>query len=137
MPRTGGALDGGDERAGAFVVAQGVHTDPGAAGGLGDAQARLGAGASGPGYRPRLEVISAGKWLAAMTIQEMAYVDPERAFADLMWDERFGDRHTAMTVLMCAADAGDIHGALAGALLTDDEMLAPDEWIDYPDPFGD
>jgi hypothetical protein len=26
---------------------------------------------------------------------------------------------------------------LAGALLTDGEMLAPDEWIDYPDPFGD
>jgi hypothetical protein len=44
-----------DDRAGAFVVAQGVHADPGAAGGLGDTQARLGVAASRPGYRLRLD----------------------------------------------------------------------------------
>jgi G3E family GTPase len=85
-----------------------------------------------------LRVSAAGKWLAAMTTQEAAYVNPERrAFADLMWDRRFGDRHTAMAILLCGADATEIHAALAGALLTDDEMLAPDRWADYPDPFGD
>ena len=85
-----------------------------------------------------LRVSSAGKWLAAMTTQEMAYVNPERrAFADLMWDQRFGDRHTAMAVLVCGADPAEIRSALAGALLTDDEMLVPDEWTDCPDPFGD
>ena len=54
-PAASGALDGGDYQAGAYVIAQGVHADPGAAGGFGDAQARLEVGASGPGYRPRLD----------------------------------------------------------------------------------
>ena len=85
-----------------------------------------------------LRVSSAGKWLAAMTTQEAAYVNPQRrAFANLMWDQRFGDRHTAMAVLVCGADAGEIRAALNGALLTDDEMAVPGEWSDYPDPFGD
>ena len=55
-----------------------------------------------------LRVASAGKWLAAMTSSEVAYVDPERrAFADLMWEHRFGDRHTSMTILACGADPAD------------------------------
>ncbi len=46
-----GAVDGADDQAGAFVVAQGVRADTGAAGGLGYSQARCGIGASGPGAR--------------------------------------------------------------------------------------
>lgn len=85
-----------------------------------------------------LRVSSAGKWLTAMTAQEAAYVNPQRqAFANLMWDRRFGDRHTAMTVLVCGADPAEIRAALTGALLTDDEMAAPAEWQDHPDPFGE
>jgi G3E family GTPase len=85
-----------------------------------------------------LRVSSAGKWLAAMTTQEAAYVNPQRrAFANLMWDRRFGDRHTAMAVLVCGADPAEIRAALSGALLTDDEMGIPGEWNDYPDPFGE
>ena len=67
-----------------------------------------------------LRVSSAGKWVAAMSASEAAYIDPERrAFANLMWDDDFGDRHTSMTVLVCGAPAGDILDALRGALLTD------------------
>jgi G3E family GTPase len=85
-----------------------------------------------------LRVASAGKWLAAMTASEVAYVDPERrAFADLMWEHRFGDRHTSMTVLMCGADPVEVADALKGALLTDDEMDRPHSWNRYHDPFGD
>ena len=85
-----------------------------------------------------LRVASAGKWLAAMTSSEVAYVDPERrAFADLMWEHRFGDRHTSMTVLVCGADQDKIVDALNGALLTDDEMARPQSWSGYHDPFGD
>jgi G3E family GTPase len=85
-----------------------------------------------------LRVSSAGKWLAAMTTREAAYVNPQRrAFANLMWDQRFGDRHSAMAVLVCGADPAEIRAALTGALLTDDEMVVPDAWNDYPDPFGD
>ena len=85
-----------------------------------------------------LRVASAGKWLAAMTSAEVAYVDPERrAFADLMWEHRFGDRHTSMTILACGADPVAIADALNGALLTDDEMAHPDSWGRYADPFGD
>ena len=85
-----------------------------------------------------LRVASAGKWLAAMTSSEVAYVDPERrAFADLMWEHRFGDRHTSMTILACGADPVTIADALNGALLTDDEMAQPQSWGHYDNPFGD
>jgi G3E family GTPase len=85
-----------------------------------------------------LRVASAGKWLAAMTASEVAYVDPERrAFADLMWEHRYGDRHTSMTVLVCGADPAELTDALNGALLTDDEMARPHSWQRYADPFGD
>jgi G3E family GTPase len=85
-----------------------------------------------------LRVASAGKWLAAMSGAEVACVDPERrAFADLMWEHRFGDRHTSMTVLVCGAAPADIADALNGALLTDDEMACPQSWSRYDDPFGD
>ena len=85
-----------------------------------------------------LQVSSAGKWLAALTAPELADIDAERrAFAELTWDERYGDRHTAMTVLVYSAHAAEILDALDGALLTDDELRSPEDWIHYDDPFGD
>jgi G3E family GTPase len=85
-----------------------------------------------------LRVASAGKWLAAMTSSEVAYVAADRrAFADLMWEHRFGDRHTSMTILACGADPVVIADALNGALLTDDELARPDAWSHFDDPFGD
>ncbi|MCV7410197.1 hypothetical protein AWC05_21950 [Mycobacterium florentinum] len=85
-----------------------------------------------------MRVACAGKWLAAMTAQEVADIDAERRlFAELQWEFRFGDRHTAMTVLTCGAQAPDILDALYGALLTDAEMAQPRKWGGYPDPFGD
>lgn len=68
----------------------------------------------------------------------MDHVDLERrAFVDLMWEYRFGDRHTSMTVLVCGADRAEILAALHGALLSDDEMNCPQGWSRYHDPFGD
>ncbi|ULP42683.1 ribosome hibernation factor-recruiting GTPase MRF [Mycobacterium lentiflavum] len=85
-----------------------------------------------------LRVAGAGKWLAAMTAQEAAAVDAERRlFAELQWEYRFGDRHTAMTILVCGAEPPDLLDALHAALLTDAEMARPREWGGYPDPFGD
>ncbi|MGD9619049.1 MAG: GTP-binding protein [Mycolicibacterium sp.] len=85
-----------------------------------------------------LLVSQAGKWLAAMTSGEVAGVAPERrAIADLIWEYRYGDRHTSMTVLVCGADPAEIQAALRGALLNDDELSRPHEWHRYPDPFGD
>ncbi|OBK19705.1 ribosome hibernation factor-recruiting GTPase MRF [Mycobacterium asiaticum] len=85
-----------------------------------------------------LRVASAGKWLAAMTAVEVNRADPERRlFAELMWEYRYGDRHTAMTVLVCGADPADVTAALRDALLTDTEMLDPNSWNSYDDPFGD
>jgi len=54
-PSAGGAADGGDDQAGALVVAQRVHADPGPAGGLGDAQSRLGDRGTRLGVRLRLD----------------------------------------------------------------------------------
>jgi G3E family GTPase len=83
-------------------------------------------------------VSSAGKWLAALTPSELAGIDPERrAFAELGWDERNGDRHTALTILVCGAKPADIQAALQGALLTDEELLFPPDWFSNDDPFGD
>ncbi len=85
-----------------------------------------------------LRVSSAGKWLAALTGSELIDVDAERrAFAELAWDRRYGDRHTAMTVLVCGAHPGRLIDALDGALLTDDEFRSPQDWLRYDDPFGD
>ena len=84
-----------------------------------------------------LRVSSAGKWLAALSGSEVAGIDAERrAFAGLGWDDQHGDRHTAMTVLVCGADAAEILDGLNGALLTDDEFRFPAAWVHYDDPFG-
>jgi G3E family GTPase len=84
-----------------------------------------------------LRVSSAGKWLTALTGPELADVDTQRrAFAELMWDERHGDRHTAMTILMCGAHSTEIRDGLDSALLTDEEFRSPQDWIHYDDPFG-
>ncbi|BBX19886.1 hypothetical protein CRI77_05950 [Mycolicibacterium duvalii] len=84
-----------------------------------------------------LRLTPEGKWLAAMTSQEVAYVNPERrAMADLIWDHRHGDRHTSLTVLVCGAEPAEILAALDGALLTDTEMAHPQDWCRYEDPFG-
>jgi G3E family GTPase len=80
----------------------------------------------------------AGTWLAAMGPNELAYTDPaRRALAAMGWDDRFGDRHTSLAVLVCGAQPADIDSALCGALLTDDELSRPHEWPQYPDPFGE
>lgn len=85
-----------------------------------------------------LRVGSAGKWLAAMTGPERDGVDAERrALAELGWDDRHGDRHTAMAILVCGARPADILDALHGALLTEEELQRPLDWIGYDDPFGD
>jgi G3E family GTPase len=80
----------------------------------------------------------AGKWLAAMTSNQLAYADPQRrALAAADWDSRVGDRHVSITVLVCGAEPEDIVDGLHSALLTDDELSRPGEWTRYPDPFGD
>ncbi len=80
----------------------------------------------------------AGKWLAAMTSSEIAYVDLQRcALAAADWHDRLGDRHVSVTVLVCGAEPQTIVDALRGALLTDSELARPREWADYHDPFGD
>lgn len=85
-----------------------------------------------------LRVGHAGEWLAAMDPTGRAYAAPERvALAALHWDDRFGDRHVALTALMCGADPTSITRSLTTALLTDDELARPQDWSTYDDPFDD
>lgn len=85
-----------------------------------------------------MRMASAGKWIAAMTPSEVAYVNPQRrALADLIWEPGIGDRHTSIVTLVCGAQPAEIQAALRGALLTDLEMAAQHEWAGYGDPFGD
>lgn len=85
-----------------------------------------------------LRVAQAGKWLAAMSSREVAYVGPERrAMSDLIWAYPYGDRHTSLIVLACGADEQEILSALRDALLTDGELGNPQDWQHYQDPFGD
>lgn len=85
-----------------------------------------------------LRFSSAGKWLAAMDSQRRAYIDPQRrAIAATHWDDRFGDRHVSMAILVCGANPAEVIDALRGALLTDAELARPADWPGYPDPFGD
>ena len=50
--------------------------------------------------------------------------------AELTWDDHYGDRHTAMTVLVYSAHPAEILDALQGALLTGDDS-PPQDWIHY------
>jgi len=84
-----------------------------------------------------LRVAHAGPWLAAMSPDQRAAADPERqVLAALRWDARFGDRDTALTILVHDADPAEIRTALERALLTDVEFADPDSWGGWPDPFG-
>lgn len=85
-----------------------------------------------------LRVANVGTWLAASNSSGLAHADPERqAIAALHWDERHGDRHVFLTILVCGAQPDEIIDALQGALLTDRELIRPEEWSRYDDPFGD
>ncbi|REE72824.1 G3E family GTPase [Rhodococcus wratislaviensis] len=84
-----------------------------------------------------LRVAGADRWLAAMTPEEQEQVGvARRAMAALCWDERFGDRHTSMVVLVHAADPTEIDRTLQWALVTDDELADEASWQSWPDPFG-
>lgn len=85
-----------------------------------------------------LRVSSGGKWLAAMTATELARTDPQRrALAGMVWDDRHGDRHTSIVVVVCGGGVDEIRSTLGAALLTDAELSDPRAWADYDDPFGD
>ncbi|MFZ2175957.1 MAG: GTP-binding protein [Rhodococcus sp. (in: high G+C Gram-positive bacteria)] len=85
-----------------------------------------------------LRVASADRWLAAMTPEEQQRVPTaRRAMAALCWDERFGDRHTSMVVLVHAADPSEIDRTLQWALITDEELADEAGWHRWPDPFGE
>ncbi|WP_280182647.1 ribosome hibernation factor-recruiting GTPase MRF [Nocardia cyriacigeorgica] len=89
-----------------------------------------------------LRVGGAGRWLAAMTPEELAKADPDRrAMAALRWDDRFGDRDVSLVILVHDADPADIRQALHWALVEDDELRlverAPERVAQWDDPFGE
>ncbi|MFI9510410.1 ribosome hibernation factor-recruiting GTPase MRF [Nocardia sp. NPDC052566] len=89
-----------------------------------------------------LRVGGAGRWLAAMTDDELAQADPDRrALAALRWDEHFGDRDTSLVILVHDADPAEIRQALHWALVEDDELRlverSPERVAQWADPFGD
>ncbi|WP_373293044.1 ribosome hibernation factor-recruiting GTPase MRF [Nocardia jinanensis] len=89
-----------------------------------------------------LRIGGAGRWVAAMTPDERAEVEPERsAMAGLRWDDRFGDRDSSLVVLVHTADPDEIRAALDRALVDDAELRlverAPRQVARWPDPFGE
>ncbi|MEU7631538.1 GTP-binding protein [Nocardia sp. NPDC049220] len=89
-----------------------------------------------------LRVGGAGRWLAAMSDDELAETDPERrAMAAMRWNERFGDRDVSLVILVHDADPAQIRAALDWALVEDEEMRlverAPDRVAQWEDPFGE
>lgn len=87
-----------------------------------------------------LQVGDAGPWLATLgDDQELwAQVDPERRVAAaLRWDPLYGDRDTALVVLVYRQSPDAVTAALHEALLTDQELAAgPRAWAQLLDPFG-
>lgn len=89
-----------------------------------------------------LRVGGAGRWLAGMSGDQLAEVDPERrAMAALRWDERFGDRDISLAILVHDADPAEIREALHWALVEDEELRlverAPERVAQWEDPFGE
>ena len=60
-----------------------------------------------------------------------------RAMAALCWDERFGDRHTSMVVLVHAADPTEIDRTLQWALSPTTNSPTRRPWPPWHDPFGE
>lgn len=84
-----------------------------------------------------LRVAGAGRWLAAMSTEEQDRVPTaRRAMAALRWNERFGDRHSSMVVLVHSADPTEIDRTLQWALVSDDELARESDWHTWEDPFG-
>lgn len=88
-----------------------------------------------------LRVGGAGRWLAAMTEDELAQADPDRrAMAGLRWHEDFGDRDISLVVLVHDADPDEIRQALHWALVDETELRlvqrAPERVAEWEDPFG-
>jgi G3E family GTPase len=81
----------------------------------------------------------AGPWLAAPDGPEWTDVSPERrTLAALRWHPVHGDRAQELVVVTDQTTPDEIDAALRGALLTEEELAAgPEEWLRYPDPFGD
>lgn len=85
-----------------------------------------------------LRVAAADRWLADMTDDEIAGVDPERrALAALGWDERFGDRDTSIVALVHDVEPEEVTAALGWALLTERELVDEESWPGWDDPFGE
>lgn len=81
----------------------------------------------------------AGPWLAADDGPDWTDVSlpPARALASLRWHPENGDRVQEIVVVTDRATPDEVEAALAGALLTDEELAAgPPAWQCYPDPFG-
>ncbi|OLT11490.1 cobalamin biosynthesis protein CobW [Pseudonocardia sp. CNS-139] len=85
-----------------------------------------------------LRVGHAGDWLAVADAATWDAAPAERrAVAAMGWHARYGDRAQDLVVLAHDADTDVIANALAGALLTDDELAAGEHtWRTLPDPFG-
>jgi G3E family GTPase len=85
-----------------------------------------------------LRIATGGTWIAAMTDDQVAQVDPERlAMASLRWDPLYGDRSSSIVAVSVEADPGHIRRTLAAAVLTDDELAAGQSgWHELSDPFG-
>ncbi|NMO00613.1 cobalamin biosynthesis protein CobW [Gordonia sp. TBRC 11910] len=85
-----------------------------------------------------LRIGSGAPWLAALEPDERSLEDPVRvAMSALRWDPVYGDRHSAVVVLVHRPDAGRIQHALRAACLTDAEMAGgPELWDTFDDPFG-
>ncbi|UVF77179.1 ribosome hibernation factor-recruiting GTPase MRF [Gordonia mangrovi] len=85
-----------------------------------------------------LQVAHGGRWLAAMSDEDINSVSLERrAMGALRWDADHGDRHTSLVALVHRADVNEIHAALRSACLNEVEFAAgQDFWATFDDPFG-
>lgn len=85
-----------------------------------------------------LRIATGGAWLASMTEDQVAQVDPERmAMASLRWHPLYGDRSSSIVAVSHRREPARIQMALQAALLTDDELSAGQlGWYALDDPFG-
>ncbi|MCC3762339.1 GTP-binding protein [Glycomyces sp. TRM65418] len=79
-----------------------------------------------------------GRWLAATPDEEWEASSPERrVYADLHWDEEFGDREIQLAFVGLHFAADEIAAVLDACLVTDAELAEGWEaWREYPDPFA-
>ena len=76
-----------------------------------------------------------GMWWATVPEHERPDRPDLKRYLETIWHPEFGDRHQSINIIGVGLDAAALQARFDAALLTDDELLTPEQWPTMTDPF--